>query len=211
MRFEQNRMSPNVIEFGKPLFETVRGRWRTEVFKNENPVVLELACGKGEYTVGLGRHYRNINFIGIDRKGDRLARGSQSALAEGLDNVAFLRCDILQLEDFFGPGEVDEIWITFPDPQPKQKKEKKRLTNLRFLQIYSNILNESGILHLKTDNTDFFEYSLEMLPTAGFKKLEATFDLYSTELASIHLGIKTKYEEIFSSQGHSIKYLQFQK
>ncbi|WP_234733851.1 tRNA (guanosine(46)-N7)-methyltransferase TrmB [Tellurirhabdus bombi] len=207
-RFEQNRQSPNVIESGKELFTTIKGKWRETYFKNDRPIVLELACGKGEYTVGLARHYKENNFIGVDRKGDRIARGSQQALDEGLDNVAFLRVDILQLGDFFEPGEVDEIWITFPDPQPRQKKEKKRLTYPRFLELYRQILKENGVLHLKTDNTEFFEYSLETLPASGFTDLTHTHDLYASELNLIHLGIKTKYEELFTEKGFSIKYLQ---
>ncbi|GAA4409813.1 tRNA (guanosine(46)-N7)-methyltransferase TrmB [Nibrella viscosa] len=211
IRFQQNWESPNVIETGKPLFRTIKGTWREEYFKNNNPIVLELACGKGEYTVGLANAYPDKNFIGVDIKGDRIARGSQAALAGGLTNVAFLRTDIRYLLEFFAEGEVDEIWITFPDPQPRDKQEKHRLTYPYFLAIYSTILSSRGKLHLKTDNTAFFDYSLQVLPENGFTDLVYTHDLYSSSLNNIHLGIKTKYEELFYNKGFSIKYLQCKK
>jgi len=210
-RFEQNRQSPNVIEEGKPLFSTIRGRWNQDFFPAPNPIVLELACGKGEYTVGLGSHYPNRNFVGVDRKGDRIARGSQQALSLGLANVAFLRTDIQRLGEFFETGEVSEIWITFPDPQPRAKQEKNRLTNPRFLEVYASLLRPGGTLHLKTDNTEFFVYSQETLRAFGFIDFQETEDLYASNLNQIHLGIKTKYEEIFYNKGFSIKYLQCRK
>ncbi|GAA4450755.1 tRNA (guanosine(46)-N7)-methyltransferase TrmB [Nibrella saemangeumensis] len=207
-RFQQNWESPNVIETGKPLYTTIKGNWRTVYFQNNNPIVLELACGKGEYTVGLAKAYPDKNFIGVDVKGDRIARGSQAALAEGLTNVAFLRADIRYLLEFFAAGEVNEIWITFPDPQPRAKQEKHRLTFPSFLALYRTILAREGRLHLKTDNTDFFDYSLSVLPENGFTGLVYTYDLYNSSLNNIHLGIKTKYEEMFFNKGFSIKYLQ---
>lgn len=207
-RFQHNADSQNVIEAGKPLYTQLKGRWRELYFLNTNPLVLELACGKGEYTVGLGRAYPGKNFVGVDIKGDRIARGSAAALTDGLSNVAFLRTDIRFLLDFFADGEVDEVWITFPDPQPRDRQEKHRLTYPRFLAMYKQVLKTAGLLHLKTDNPGFFEYSLLMLPDAGFTELVHTDDLYQSPLNNLHLGIKTKYEEMFFKRGFSIRYLQ---
>lgn len=210
-RFEQIRINQNVLEPGKELYTTIKGNWRETYFGNNNPIVLELACGKGEYTVGLAEHYPHLNFIGIDRKGDRIARGSTLALEKGLTNVAFLRTDIHRLLDFFVKDEVAEIWITFPDPQLRIQQAKNRLTHPRFLDLYRAILVDKGVLHLKTDNEDFFEFSLEMLPRNGFSNLIATRDLYGSELNNLHMGIKTRFEEIFFAKGFSIKYLQCNK
>lgn len=210
-RFEQNRLAPNVIERGKPLYTTIKGNWHSDYFQNDNPIVLELGCGKGEYTVGLASAYPDKNFIGVDIKGDRIARGSQAALAGNLTNVAFLRTDIQYLDEFLAQGEVSEIWITFPDPQPRDKQEKHRLTYKTFLAKYATLLQPGGMLHLKTDNTPFYEYSLESLPANGFTIVEATDNLYESPLNNLHLGIKTKYEAMFFEKGFSIKYLQSKK
>ena len=188
-----------------------KGNWRTDYFTNDNPIVLELACGKGEYTVGLAQAYPNVNFIGVDIKGDRMARGSAIAQTKLLDNVAFLRTDIIYLRDFFTDGEVDEIWITFPDPQPRPKQEKHRLTHSRFLAMYEQVLAPSGTLHLKTDNPELFAYSVDSVKQFGFQDLLITTDLYTSPLNDIHLGIKTKYEQLFYNQGFTINYLQCKK
>ncbi|MCY7359639.1 MAG: tRNA (guanosine(46)-N7)-methyltransferase TrmB [Rudanella sp.] len=207
-RFTQNAIAQNVIENGKPLYDTIKGQWHQLKFNNNNPIVLELACGKGEYTVGLAQEYPDFNFIGVDIKGDRIARGSQIALQQELHNVAFLRADIQYLREFFAPGEVSEIWVTFPDPQPRDKQEKHRLTHPRFLDLYAEILQPGGLFHLKTDNAPFFDYSLETLPAFGFTDLIYTHHLYDSPLNDIHHGIKTKYEAMFFAQGFSINYLQ---
>ncbi|UFH52462.1 tRNA (guanosine(46)-N7)-methyltransferase TrmB [Spirosoma sp. KNUC1025] len=207
-RFLQNAESTNVIEVGKPLYKTIRGRWRQDYFKNDHKIVLELACGKGEYTVGLAQAFPNINFIGVDIKGDRIARGSQTAQKLGLENVAFLRTDINFLTEFFELAEVDEIWITFPDPQPRPRQEKHRLTHPRFLAIYKSLLSPNGTLHLKTDSPSLFAYSLEKVREFGFVNLQFTTDLYNSQLNDIHLGIKTKYEAMFYNLGFTINYLQ---
>lgn len=201
-------MADNVIENGKPTYTCIKGNWSSHQFKNNNPIILELACGKGEYTVGLAQAYPDCNFIGVDIKGDRIARGSQAAIAKGLQNVAFLRTDIQYLREFFSPNEVHEIWVTFPDPQPRDKQEKHRLTHPRFLEIYSDLLVSGGLFHLKTDNDPFFEYSLETLPAFGFTDLVYTHNLYDSPMNDIHHGIKTKYEAMFFEKGFSIKYLQ---
>jgi len=175
---------------------------------NDNPIVLELACGKGEYTIGLGGAFPDRNFIGVDIKGDRIARGSKIAQMRNLQNVAFLRTDINYLNEFFQEGEINEIWITFPDPQPRPKQEKHRLTHPRFLSIYRRLLIPGGTLHLKTDNPELFAYSLEQVRQAGCNDLQSTTDLYHSELNDIHLGIKTKYEQLFFDKGFTINYLQ---
>jgi tRNA (guanine-N7-)-methyltransferase len=207
-RFEQNRLAENVIERGKLLYAEVKGNWGRLYFGNENPLVLELGCGKGEYTVGLAEAYPDKNFIGVDIKGDRIARGSQAALEANLTNVAFLRTDIQFLQEFFAEQEVSEIWITFPDPQPRDRQEKHRLTYQTFLAMYCELLRPGGVLHLKTDSQLFFEYSLGSLPANGFEVVQATTDLYASSLNALHLGIKTKYEAMFYAKGFSINYLQ---
>lgn len=207
-RFLENAESSNVIEVGKSLYKTIRGRWRQDYFVNDNPIVLELACGKGEYTIGLAQAYPDTNFIGIDIKGDRIARGAKAAQLLGLANVAFLRTDINFLSEFFAPAEVNEIWITFPDPQPRPKQEKHRLTHPRFLSIYKMLLANDGTLHLKTDNPELFSYSLARIKEDNFVNLQFTHDLYNSQLNIIHLGIKTKYEQLFFDKGFTINYLQ---
>jgi len=207
-RFLQNTASTNVIERGKPFYLACKGSWHSHYFVNTNPIVVELACGKGEYTVGLAQAYPDLNFIGVDIKGDRIARGSAIAQTEGLTNVAFLRTDIIYLRDFFADGEVSEIWITFPDPQPRPKQEKHRLTHPRFLTMYKQLLPPGGMLHLKTDSPNLFAYSVDSVKQHGFIDLLTTTDLYNSPLNKIHLGIKTKYEQLFYDQGFTINYLQ---
>lgn len=207
IRFKQNQEQFNVIQEGKPLFDTIKGNWKKEFFKNNNPIVLELGCGKGEYTIGLARLFPEKNFIGIDIKGDRIAVGSNKAIEENLSNVAFLRTKVHDLENFFLENEVSEIWITFPDPHHLQSGIKRRMTNQRFLEIYRKLIDDSGVLHLKTDNRPFFDYSLETLQNFGVKNLVHTFDLYESNLNVRHYGIKTRFEEIFTQKGFSINYL----
>jgi tRNA (guanine-N7-)-methyltransferase len=210
-RFEQNRLAANVIERGKPAYTMIKGHWNTAQFPADQPIVVELGCGKGEYTVGLAQAFPDKNFIGVDVKGDRIARGSQQALRGNLTNAAFLRTDIQYLEEFFAPGEISEIWITFPDPQPRDKQEKHRLTYARFLNMYAKLLKPQGLLHLKTDNPAFFGYSMASLPANDFTLLDWTTDLYTSPLNGRHLGIQTKYEAMFFAKGFSINYLVSQK
>lgn len=206
--FLQNAESTNVIEAGKPIYKAIKGHWQADYFSNTNPIVLELACGKGEYTVGLAQAFPDKNFIGVDIKGDRIARGSKIAQSLGLTNVAFLRTDINFLREFFTEREVSEIWITFPDPQPRPKQEKHRLTHLRFLAMYNELLKAGGTFHLKTDNPELFAYSLEKVREFGCSDLQYTTDLYKSSLNEIHLGIQTKYEQLFFTRGFTINYLQ---
>lgn len=208
-RFAHNQESPLVIERGKDWYTTVKGQWKEHFFKNGAPLVLELACGKGEYTVGLGEVYPEKNFIGMDIKGDRIARGSTNALAKNLTNVAFLRAGIQYLDEFFEPNEVDELWLIHPDPQPRDKEEKRRLTNKAFLGIYERVLKPGALFHLKTDSSFLFGYTLGVLRELPQWDLEfETDNLYESEAYKDHHEIKTYYEEYFVRRGHKIHYLR---
>lgn len=207
-RFEENKQRRNVIEEGKPILEQIKGNWHELFFHNTNPITLELACGKGEYTVGLARHYPERNFIGVDIKGARLYFGSRSAEEEGLQNVAFLRIKISSLDDYFAPKEVDQIWITFPDPRPRDRDERRRLTHPRFLQMYKSILKDGGMFHLKTDDQPFFDYTREMLKELRTEELAWTHDLYSSPMLEEHHGLQTNYEKMFLEKGKKINYLR---
>lgn len=188
----------------------LKGNWRKEFFHNDNPIVLELGCGKGEYTVGLARRFADKNFIGVDIKGARMFTGASQAIAEKLDNVAFLRTNIELIEHFFAPGEVDEIWITFPDPQ--MKKTRKRLTSTRFLGLYRQILRDGGRVHLKTDSPFLYTYTREMAAANAIAPAVDTADLYGCEIDGVDtdiLGIKTFYEQQWLDRGLTIKYFAF--
>jgi tRNA (guanine-N7-)-methyltransferase len=211
-RFEHNIQADNVIERGKHLYTTIKGKWNEVYFRNDNPIVLELACGKGEYSVGLGEVYPDKNFIGIDIKGDRIARGSKRAIEKGLSNVCFLRAGIQFIEEFFVDAEIDEIWLINPDPQPRDKEEKRRLTNEKYLLLYSKVLKLDGQLNFKTDNDPLYKYTLKTLQNfAEFEVTDYTENLYSSELYTEHHGIKTHYEELFVGQGHIISYIKSKK
>lgn len=210
-RFEENYARPNVLEPGKDLYEKIKGNWRSTMFGNDNDLIVELGCGKGEYTIGLSRLFPNRNFIGIDIKGDRIWVGSKTAEDEELKNVAFLRTQLLYFEKFFDEGEISEIWLTFPDPRPRDRDEKRRLTFPRYLQLYKSALKKDGWFRFKTDNTPLFDYTLEVLQDRfPVRNLSYTHDLYSSDMVAEHHGIKTKYEKIFSDKGEKIKYMKFQ-
>ncbi|MBB6463173.1 tRNA (guanosine(46)-N7)-methyltransferase TrmB [Flammeovirga kamogawensis] len=209
IKFEENNNRAYVIEEGKPLYETIKGNWRKEVFKNENPLVLELACGRGEYTTGLAQVYPDKNFIGIDIKGDRIWKGGNVVDEKGLTNAAFLRTHIQNLEKYFEKGEVDEIWIIHPDPRPKDRDAKRRMTHPRFLNIYKNLLKENGLVRFKTDSKELFEYSVETLVEQKVQLEAITFDLYESKLLKEHHGIVTRYEKHFTELGHKVHYLKF--
>ena len=211
IRFEVNAQRENVIEPGKEIFSEIKGNWR-KYFKNENPIVLEVGCGRGEYTTGLSGIYKDKNFVGIDIKGARIWKGSTVAFQNNYHNAAFLRIKIQNLEDFFEKKEVNEIWITFPDPRPKDKDERRRLTCPRFLQIYKDLMVEGGMVHFKTDNPGLFEYTLEVLASGEFsiKDLVYTKDLYNdAELLKEHFGIQTTYEKKFLPVVKTINYMKF--
>ena len=186
----------------------MKGRWNEQFFHNDNPIVLELGCGKGEYAVGLARRFPDKNYVGIDCKGARMWTGAKEATAEGITNVAFLRTDIELINHFFAPGEVSEIWITFADPQ--MKKVNKRLTSTYFLSIYKNILAENGKIHLKTDSNFLFTYTSLVAEVNNFNVRKKCDDIYSDENRDDVLNIKTYYERQWLSRGKTIKYLQFE-
>jgi tRNA (guanine-N7-)-methyltransferase len=215
-KFEENKSFDNLFQYsyerimaeGFPL----QGRWRTDFFHNDNPIVLELGCGKGEYTVGLARAHRDINYIGIDIKGARMWRGLTQAREEGLTNVAFIRARIDQIEHFFGPDEVDEIWVTFPDPHPGEgeRNARHRLTSPEFLERYRKIVKPEGILNLKTDSPIMYEFTLhEVIEKQGLPLLYATDDLYANDDVIEVKTIRTFYEQMWLDQGLTIKYLRF--
>lgn len=185
---------------------TLKGKWK-EHFRNNNPIVLELACGKGDYAIGLANLYPNKNFIGIDIKGNRMWRGANTVEEKGILNVAFLRAHIDHITDYFTEGEVDEIWITFPDPQPK--KERKRLTSKMFLDRYKPILKSSGTINLKCDSELMYEYTLQMIEENNLALLINKPDVYLEENVSQEMEIKTYYERKWLKEGRVIKYLKF--
>lgn len=191
----------------KPL--AVKGKWNEMVLKNELPITLELACGKGEYTVNLAQKYPDRNFIGIDYKGARIFTGAKQALESNQQNVAFARMRIENITNFFAPNEVDEIWITFPDPFPKDRHEKHRLTHARFLDLYKQILKPNGIIQLKTDDIDLFRYTRSVIEEQKLNLLYYKEDIYSAPLDFDFLEVKTFYEKQFLAQGKAINYLRF--
>lgn len=213
-RFAENETFPNMfqaqyIDLERENGFSLKGEWRRDFFKNDNPIVLELGCGKGEYTVGLGRKYRDKNFIGVDIKGARMWRGCKTSIEENLNNIAFLRTHVQIIDKYFSEGEVDEIWITFCDPQ--LKKPNKRLTSPRFLDIYSRILKPGGIIHLKTDSQELYDYTLEeVLIPNNYKIHYNTNDLYSTDDMHEVKEIKTYYENIYLKENKPITYLEFE-
>jgi tRNA (guanine-N7-)-methyltransferase len=188
----------------------LKGNWKSSFFKNSNPIVLELGCGKGEYTVGLAQRYPEKNFIGIDIKGARMWRGASFAVQNGIKNAAFLRTHIEHIVSFFAPDEVAEIWITFPDPQIKRIRTKKRLTSSNFLALYKKFIEPSGLIHLKTDSSFLYHYTHQLTLHNGLDVKINTNDLYNSGIDDeALLSIKTFYESQFLAQGISIKYLKF--
>ena len=185
----------------------MKGKWNELFFKNNHPIVLELGCGKGEYTVGLGQLYPEKNFIGVDIKGARLWTGARESLEKSMKNVAFLRTDIEMIHHFFDENEVSEIWLTFPDPQ--MKKVTKRLTATNFMKSYQQFLKTDGLIHLKTDSNFMFTYTCEMVKANLYPVVCSTDDLYAAGLTDPVLGIKTYYEQQWLERGITIKYIQF--
>jgi len=205
IRFEELKTFPNVLQYP----ESMQGKWH-DFFQNKNPITLELACGKGEYAIGLGRLYRERNFIGIDIKGNRIWKGAKTALTEGLNNVAFLRTQIDKLTDYFSADEISEMWITFPDPQLRFSKMKKRLTHPKFLRLYQNILKKDGVIHLKTDSPDLYNFTKAVIDLYQLKTIDDKDDLYQEENITETLSIKTHYENLDIAQSNKVHYLSFQ-
>ena len=212
-KFAETETFDNVIQ---PPFEEIfkkdyflKKKWNSVIFKNNNPIVLELGCGKGEYTLGLARRFPEKNFIGIDIKGARIWKGAKEAILGNLNNVAFLRTRIEFISSFFGNNEISEIWITFPDPQIKKRRNKKRLTAPRFLSYYKEFLKDDGIIHLKTDSIEMHEYTLAVVDINNLEKIICTDDLYNSSINNDILNIRTFYEQIFLNEGKKITYLKF--
>jgi len=213
-RFSENETFDNVFQ---PTREEVvgdqfplKGKWNNEFFKNDNPIVLELGCGKGEYSVGLAERFPEKNFIGIDIKGARFWRGAKTAVETGMNNVAFVRTQIELIHHIFTQNEVSEIWITFPDPQIKYKRTKHRMTNAAFLDNYKKILKPNGLMHLKTDSEFMHGYTLGLLHGLGYEVLYANHNIYKNEGAPAEVtGIQTFYESQYLEVNKSITYIQF--
>ncbi len=201
-RFEQNLTFKNMVQ----LPESMAGKWN-DFFENKKPITLELACGHGAYTVGLARLFPERNFIGIDRKGARMWKGAKTAIDENLDNAAFMRIQIDHCAEHFAPNEVDEIWITFADPQPN--KDRKKLTHPMFLTRYKQFLKPDGIINLKTDDDHLYEYTLDLIKEKNYELLENQNDIYNWEDITEELKIKTYYELKWLQIGKTIKYLKF--
>ena len=203
-RFAELKTFSNVLE-NPP---NMKSGWNI-FFKNNHPITLELACGKGEYAVGLGRLYPQRNFIGIDIKGNRMWVGAKTALQDGLQNVAFLRTQIEKLTDYFAKGEVSEIWLTFPDPQLKVNRAKKRLTHPRFLRLYQTIMGHNGIVHLKTDSPDLYHFTKLVIQLFDLELVNDVDHVHANEPVSDELKIQTHYEKLDIAQSNRIHYLTF--
>lgn len=204
---------PHVIQ---PRFEDVfrkdyelKGKWKASFFGNKRQLILELGCGRGEYTIGMARQCPQTNFLGIDIKGARMWQGAKTAHSESLTNVGFLRTRVELVESFFDRDEVDEIWLTFPDPQLKKKRNKKRLTGPRFLNHYRSFLKKDGMIHLKTDSTELYDYTTRLLAENKLELISKTTDLYAEGSISDILKIRTHYEQIFLDAGKKIHYICF--
>lgn len=213
-RFRENETFHNVYQpTREELVDAIyklKGKWKTEVFKNDNPLVLELGCGKGEYTVGLAQRYPDRNFIGIDIKGARFWRGAKTAIEEDIPNAAFIRTQIELIDHIFAENEVDEIWITFPDPQIKYQRTKHRMTNLQFLERYKKVLKPDGLMHLKTDSEFMHGYTLGLLHGAGHEVLYANHNVYKLEGSPEEVTeIQTFYENQYLEKDKAITYIRF--
>ena len=204
IRFAELKTFSNVLQYP----EDIKGKWKG-FFNNDNPVTLELACGKGEYAVGLGQLYPQKNFIGIDQKGNRIWVGAKKALQLQLPNVAFLRIQIDRIIEYFAPNEVSEVWITFPDPQLRTGKAKKRLTHPKFLRLYKQFLTPGGFIHLKTDSPHLYRFTKLIIEKYNCDLIEDIGDLYSNENISNELKIKTHYETLDIAGSNTIHYLKF--
>lgn len=210
-KFADMASYPHVFEYPYSVVDDIpfemKGNWHGQFFKNNNPIVLELGCGRGEYTVGLGRMFPDKNFIGVDIKGARMWTGATESLEAGMGNVAFLRTNIEIIDHFFAPGEVGEIWLTFSDPQ--MKKATKRLTSTYFMERYRKFLIDGGIIHVKTDSNFMFTYTRYMVEKNNLPVEFITDDLYHSDLVDDILGIRTYYEQQWLDRGLTIKYIKF--
>lgn len=203
IRFEAIKSFPNVLQYP----ENMAGQW-AGFFKNDNPLTLELACGKGEYTVGLARMYPQRNFLGVDLKGNRIYIGAKQCLEENITNAAFLRTKIDQIATYFQPGEVKEIWLTFPDPQLRKSRSRRRLTHPKFLRLYQQILVPGGLIHLKTDSPVLYAFTKLVTQMYNLPLLEDSDDIHAGAMKQ-ELAIKTHYESLDIAQSNRIHYLCF--
>ncbi|MDO9512114.1 MAG: tRNA (guanosine(46)-N7)-methyltransferase TrmB [Bacteroidales bacterium] len=212
LSFAENESFPH---FFQPRYHEIKdgfslkSAWNESYFKNDGPITLELGCGKAEFSYYLAGKYPERNFVGIDLKGARLWRGAKDSFENKMNNIAFIRSHVQNVNHFFGPQEVEEIWIPFPDPQLHKPGERKRLTSSGFLKRYADVLKPDHIIHLKTDNRPFFEYTLETIASGGHQLLFSTFDLYNENVDYDAVKVQTFYEKQFLDQGMEIKYLQF--
>lgn len=219
-KFAEVATFPNVFQpsgsIGDKMDFPLKGRWNAEYFKNDNPIILELGCGKGEYTIGLAKRFPDKNFIGMDVKGARLWRGAKIAVDDKMPNVAFVRNRIDFIESYFGPNEVSEIWIPFPDPYPQKGKTEKRLMSASFVRRYRNLCKPGAIIHFKSDNEALYEFAMEQVKEHKYKLLAHTDDVYANapklgnDREELLTGIQTYYEGTFLKQGKKIHYVEFQ-
>ena len=203
-RFADFKSFPNALEYPAGM----QGQWHV-FFKNNDPLVLELACGRGEYTVGLARLFPGKNFIGVDVKGNRMYIGAKKCLQDNIGNAGFLRTQIEKLTDYFSPGEADEIWLTFPDPQLRTSRAKKRLTHPRFLRLYRQVLKPGGLIHVKTDSPDLYHFTKRVAGMYDLIILEDSDNVYADQNIKEELKIKTHYENLDIAQSKKIHYLKF--
>jgi tRNA (guanine-N7-)-methyltransferase len=217
-KWDENKSFPHVFEpnlkdiVGGDTF--MQGLWRRDFFKNDNPIVVELGCGKGEYSVGMAELFPEKNFVGVDVKGHRFWRGAKTAHEKELSNVAFLRARIEFIQNYFGANEVDEIWLTFSDPQPKDEKGSRKLTGPPFIDRYRKFAKPDALINIKTDNTHLYEWTMEALPGCGCEILDHSADVYGNWLNGLSpidqkvMSIRTHYEKIFSEKGSKIKFIK---
>ncbi len=211
-RFEENSTFPHLFQRSFEELQDgfhLKGRWHPDYFGNDNPITLELGCGKGEYTVGLAQRFPERNFIGVDIKGARMWVGCKKVQELGLKNVAFIRARIELIENFFGPDEVQEIWLTFSDPQPRKSRQKKRLSSPQFLKRYSSFLADDNLIHLKTDDRPLLDYTLGVIEDHGHERGTVSFDVYGEGAPPEVMEIQTFYEQLWREEGRTIHYLNF--
>ncbi len=208
-RFDYNQIANNVVQVKEGDIEGIAGKWNEVMFEKKQPIVLEIGCGFGDYTIGVATQFPDRNCIGVDVKGSRLFKGAKHAIDNGLKNVAFLRTHIHEIEKCFALGEVDEFWITFPDPRPRDRDIRRRLVFPRYLQLYRNISRVGAVVNLKTDSYEFYLYALEVCKENNLQIIASTDDLYQSDLLPMCLGIQTEYEKRYLEQGIKINYLKF--
>lgn len=212
-KFQENQTFNHVIEPEVKEYvehnHSLKGKWGNIFFKNANPIVLELGCGKGEYSVGLAKMYANKNFIGVDIKGARIWKGAKTSYENNMTNIAFLRTRIELINSFFDANEADEIWITFPDPQMKKRRARKRLTSSGFLTLYQRLIKHNGVIHLKTDSKFLYKYTNAVVAINNLEVIKNTANLYAENWTDEILSIQTHYEKLHIDEGDSIHYISF--